>query len=152
MAGVVARIHRCNLSFGTYSYLREQSLHCCQSVCIDVFERYFRVFRRGDTENKRVGKRKNSREEKKETGPNAVADASALRRAVADPHAQPDARADATDGRPDAVADRVEKFDRRGTEPIELFNIRIRAEILSEFRKFCQNSSEIQKLEDSLDL
>ena len=43
---------------------------------------------------------------------------------------------------------RVEKFDRRGTEPIELLNIRIRAEILSEFRKFCQNSSEIQKFED----
>ena len=46
------------------------------------------------------------------------------------------------------VASRVEKFDRRGTEPNELLNIRIRAEILSEFRKFCQNSSEIQKFED----
>ena len=46
------------------------------------------------------------------------------------------------------VDTRVEKFDRRGTEPIELLNIRIRVEILSEFRKFCQNSSEIQKFED----
>ena len=46
------------------------------------------------------------------------------------------------------VHDRVEKFDRRGTELIELLNIRIRAEILSEFKKFCQNSSEIQKFED----
>ena len=49
---------------------------------------------------------------------------------------------------PGLVLARVEKFDRRGTEPIELLNIRIRAEILSEFRKFCQNSSEIQKFED----
>ena len=42
---------------------------------------------------------------------------------------------------------RVEKFDRRGTEPNELLNIRIRAEILSEFRKMYQNSSDIQKFE-----
>ena len=33
-------------------------------------------------------------------------------------------------------------------EPIELLNVRIRAEILSEFMKFCQNSSEIHKFED----
>ena len=38
-----------------------------------------------------------------------------------------------------SVTARVEKFDRRGTEPIELLNINIRAEILSEFRKFYQN-------------
>ena len=43
---------------------------------------------------------------------------------------------------------RVEKFDGPAIEPIELLNIRIRVEILSEFRKFCQNSSEIQKFED----
>ena len=42
----------------------------------------------------------------------------------------------------------VEKFDGPAIEPIELLNIRIRVEILSEFRKFCQNSSEIQKFED----
>ena len=47
-----------------------------------------------------------------------------------------------------AVGVRVEKFDRRGTEPIELLNIRIRAEIISELSKICQNSSEIQKFED----
>ena len=43
---------------------------------------------------------------------------------------------------------RVEKFDGPAIEPIELLNIRIRVEILSEFRKFYQNSSEIQKFED----
>ena len=43
---------------------------------------------------------------------------------------------------------RVERFGRRPTEPFELLNIRIRIEILSQFRKFCQNSSEIQKFED----
>ena len=47
-----------------------------------------------------------------------------------------------------AGAARVEKFDGPAIEPIELLNIRIRVEILSEFRKFCQNSSEIQKFED----
>ena len=46
------------------------------------------------------------------------------------------------------VRSRVEKFDGPAIEPIELLNIRIRVEILSEFRKFCQNSSEIQKFED----
>ena len=43
---------------------------------------------------------------------------------------------------------RVEKFDGPAIEPIELLSIRIRVEILSESRKFCQNSSEIQKFED----
>ena len=46
------------------------------------------------------------------------------------------------------VAARVEKFDGPAIEPIELLNIRIRVEILSDFRKFCQNSSEVQKFED----
>ena len=43
---------------------------------------------------------------------------------------------------------RVERFGRRPIEPFELLNIRIRIEILSQFSKFCQNSSEIQKFED----
>ena len=43
---------------------------------------------------------------------------------------------------------RVERFGRRPTEPFELLNIRIRIKILSQFRKFHKNSSEIQKFED----
>ena len=48
-----------------------------------------------------------------------------------------------------AGSPRVEKFDGPGIEQIELLNIRIRLEILSEFWKFWQNSSEIQIFEDS---
>ena len=59
-----------------------------------------------------------------------------------------DTEAEVTLARGREVAARVEKFDGPAIEPIELLNIRIRVEILSEFRKFCQNSSEIQKFED----
>ena len=62
---------------------------------------------------------------------------------VDEPAASPEVAVEAA-----AVSPRVEKFDGPAIEPIELLNIRIRVEILSEFRNFCQNSSEIQKFED----
>ena len=41
----------------------------------------------------------------------------------------------------------VERFDRRGTEPFELFGSKFGPQFCQNLRKICQNSSEIVKFE-----